>query len=238
MRKYVLRFLSLCIDYVWINAAVVLVDRLFPGVAETVLGQPMSWAARQVLSLILLCVLRFANASLGEWLLAYALAEQPAGQRQWANLLLGTLGFISGIWYLLRLTEPGDGTPFLLMVEHTPLKTAAVALYSALCSWCGVMLLRFQPKAKRYNALLFASALPVTVINVAFSRDALIASIIARAASQGRSLPVEKAEVYARGSVYYAIVLIAVMLVILYFCRERPGVSAGKPLEGSPDSRA
>ncbi|WP_143747858.1 hypothetical protein [Mesorhizobium temperatum] len=97
MRKYVLLFLSLCIDYVWVNAAVVLADRLFPGVAETVLGQPASWAAQQVLSLILLSLVRVANVSVGEWLLSYAQTEQPAGQRQWANLLLGTLGVLSGI---------------------------------------------------------------------------------------------------------------------------------------------
>lgn len=237
MRKYVLAFFSLCIDYVWINAAVVLADRLFPGVAETLLGQPMSWAARQVLSLILLSVARLTNASLGEWLLSYALAEQPEGQRQWANLLLGTLGFMSGIWYLLRLTEPGDGMPFLFMVEDTPPKIGAVALYSALYGWCGAMLLRFEPRAKLYNALLFASVLPLTAINLIFSHDALIASMVARAASQGRSFPVEKAEVYARVSPYYAILLVAVMLAILYFCRERPVASADRSPEGSQNSR-
>ncbi|MER9753428.1 hypothetical protein NKJ46_08220 [Mesorhizobium sp. M0166] len=238
MRKYVLLFLSLCIDYVWVNAAVVLVDRLFPGIAETVLGQPASWAARQVLSLILFSLVRVANVSVGEWLLSYAQTEQPAGQRQWANLLLGTLGVLSGIWYLLRLTGPDDGAPFLFMVEDTPLKTAAVAIYSAVYSWCGVMLLRFEPKAKLCNALLFASVLPLTAINLIFSRDALVASMVARAASQGRSFPVEKAELYARVSIYYAILLVAVMLTILYFCRERPAVSVERSFEGSPGSQA
>ncbi|TIS94405.1 hypothetical protein [Mesorhizobium sp.] len=236
MRKYILLFLSLCIDYVWVNAAVVLADRL--GIAETVLGQPPSWAARQVLSLILLSLVRVANASVGEWLLSYAQTEQPAGQRQWANLLLGTLGVLSGIWYLLHLTEPDDGMPFLFMVEDTLLKTAVIALYSALCSWCGVMLLRFEPKAKLCKALLFASVLPLTAINLIFSHDALIASMVARAASQGRSFPVEKAEVYARVSISYAILVAAVMLAILYFCRERPAVSVERSFEGSPGSQA
>ncbi|MDX8525491.1 hypothetical protein RFM68_13310 [Mesorhizobium sp. MSK_1335] len=217
------------------NAAVVLVDRLFPGIAETVLGQPTSWVARQTLSLVLLGAMRGANASIGEWLLAYAQTEQP-GRRQWANLLLGMLGFASGIWYLLHLTEPGDRTPFLFMVEDTPLKIAAVAIYSAFYSWCGVMLLRFELRAKFYNALLFVSVLPLTAINVTFSRDALVASMVARAASQGRSFPVEKAEVYARASLYYAVVLIAIMLTLLYFCRERPAVE--RPLEGAPGGHA
>lgn len=238
MRKYVLAFFSLCIDYIWMNAAVVLADRLFPGVAQSVLGQPTSWAARQVLSLILLSLARFANASLGEWLLAYAIAERPVGQRQWANLLLGTMGFMSGISYMLRLTEPGDGTPFLFMVEDTPLKAAAVALYSALYAWCGALLLRFEPKAKLYNALLFVSVLPLTIINLAFSHDALIASMVARAASQGRSFPVEKAELYARISVYFAILLVAIMLALLYFCRERTVLSSDRPFEGSPGGAA
>ncbi|WP_167391435.1 hypothetical protein [Mesorhizobium temperatum] len=124
------------------------------------------------------------------------------------------------------------------MVEDTPLKTAAAALYSALYSWCGVMLLRFEPKAKLCNALLFASVLPLTAINLIFSRDALIASMVARAAIEGRSFPVEKAEVYARVSIYYAILLVAVMLAILYFCRERPAVSVERSFEGSPGSQA
>ncbi|WP_217578345.1 hypothetical protein [Mesorhizobium sp. GbtcB19] len=228
MRK--LLFVSLCLDFVWVNAAVVLVVRLFPGIAETVLGQPTSWAARQVLSLILLSLMRVANASIGEWLLAYARTEPP-GRRQWANLLLGTLGFGSGIWYLLQLTEPGDTTPFLFMVENTPLKLAAVAVFSACYSWCGAMLLRFEPRAKFYNVLLFVSIIPLTAINVIFSRDAMIATMVARAASKGRSFPVEKAEAYVRVSLYFTVLLIAIMLTLLYFCRERP--AAERPLEGA-----
>ncbi|RAZ90134.1 hypothetical protein DPM33_14995 [Mesorhizobium hawassense] len=233
MRK--LSFVSLCLDFVWVNAAVVLVDRLFPGIAETVLGQPASWAARQTLSLVLLAAMRGANASIGEWLLGYARTEQP-GRRQWANLLLGTLGFASGIWYLLRLTEPGDATPFLFMVEDTPLKLAAVAIFSACYSWCGAMLLRFEPRAKFYNVLLFVSILPLTAINVIFSRDAMVATMVARAASQGQSFPVEKAEVYIRVSLYFTVLLVAIMLALLYFCRERP--AAEKPLEGAQGGSA
>ncbi|MGX9576409.1 hypothetical protein [Mesorhizobium sp. f-mel] len=238
LRKYVLLFLGLCIDFVWINAAVVLADRLFPGVAEAIIGQPTSWAALTVLTLGLLSLARVANASVGEWLLSYALAEQAARARQWANLLLGTLGFVSGIWYLLRLTEPSDGMPFLFMVEDTPMKIAAVALHSTLYSWCGVMLLRLEPRAKLYNALLFASTLPLAAINQMFSHDALLASIMARANSQGRPFTMEKAELYARLSIYYAILLVVVMLAILYFCRERPAASVERSLEGSPSGRA
>jgi hypothetical protein len=228
-----LLFVSLCIDFVWMNAAVVLVGRL--GLAEALVGHPMSWAARQVISLILLSLARMGNASIGEWLLSYAVAEQPAGRRQWANLLLGTFCFASGIWYVLQLTKPGDATPFLLMVGQTPVKTAAVALYSAFYSWCGAMLLRFEPRAKLYNALLFISILPLTAINLIFSHDALIASMLARAASEGRAFPLEKAELYARASIYFAVLLIAVMLTLLYFCRERPSVES--QLESMPGGR-
>jgi len=59
---------------------------------------------------------------------------------------------------------------------------------------CNAAALRAE--AKFYNALLFVSMLPLTAINVIFSRDAMIATMVARAASQGRSFPVEKAEVY------------------------------------------
>ncbi|BCM16350.1 hypothetical protein [Mesorhizobium sp. J8] len=228
MRK--LLFVSLCLDFIWINSAVVLIDRLFPGIAETLLGQPTSWAARQTVSLVLLAALRGANVSIGEWLLGYARTEPP-GRRQWANLLLGTLGFASGIWYLLRLSEPGDTTPFLFMVENSPLKLAAVAIFSAFYSWCGAVLLRFEPRAKFYNALLFVSILPLTAINVIFSRDAMIATMLARAASRGQSFPLEKAEAYVRVSFYFAVLLVAIMLTLLYFCRERP--VAEKPIEGA-----
>lgn len=231
MRKYVLPFLSFCLDYAWVNAAVVLADRLLPDVGEAVLGQPMSWSVRQLVSLALVALVRLAHASVGEWLLSYPLNEQPEGQRQWANVLLGTLGVLSGIWYALHLTEGDDGMPFLFMVEQTPLKIAAVALYSAVCSWCGAMLLRFTPRAKFYNALLFISFIPLTLINQMFSHDALIASMVARAAREGRTFPLEKAEAYARLGVYYAVVLVAVMLTVLYFCRERPAD------EGAPDRR-
>ncbi|MFD2053891.1 hypothetical protein ACFSQT_12580 [Mesorhizobium calcicola] len=238
MRKYVLAFFSLCIDYVWINAAVVLADRLFPEIVETILGQPMSWAARQVVSLVLLSLARFANASLGEWLLSYALAEKPAGQRQWANLLLGTLGFVSGLWTLLHSTEPGDGVPFLLMVEDSPQKMAAIALYSVLSSWGGVMLLRFTPRAKLYNAVLSFSTLPLAAINQMFSHDALVASILLRSNSTAHPFTMEKAELYARLSIYYAILLVAVQLAILYFCRERPAAAVQGQPEGSPGGQA
>jgi hypothetical protein len=229
-----LLFVSLCIDYIWINAAVALLDRL--GFAEAIIGQPISWAARQLLTLVLLSLARVANASIGEWLLANARAEQPAGRRQWPNLLLGMLCFLSGIWDLLHLTMPGDGMPFLFMVEDTPLKTAAVALYSVFYSLCGMMLLRFEPRAKLCSAVLFISILPLAAINQIFSRDALVASMLARAANQGRAFPLEKAEAYARLSIYFAFVLMAVMLALLYLCRERPAVESG--LESSPGGGA
>jgi hypothetical protein len=222
LRKYVLPFLSFCLDYAWVNAAVVVADRLFPGVGEAVLGQPTTWAARQLVSVILVALVRLANASVGEWLLSYPLNEQPEGQRQWANLLLGTLGVLSGIWFMLRLAEGDDGTPFLFMVEQTPLKNAATALYGAVYGWCGAMLLRFAPRAKFYNALLLISVLLLSAINWMFSHDALVASMVARAARDGRIYPIERAEHYAGVGIYYAIGLIAVMLAILYFCRERP----------------
>lgn len=234
MRKYVLAFFSLCIDYVWINAAVALVERLFPDVVATILGQPTSWAVRQLGTLVLLSLLRVANASLGEWMTSYALAERPAGQRQWPNLLLGTLGFVSAISYLFRFIEDGNGMPFMLMVEDTPLKIGAVALYSALFCWGGIMLVRFAPAAKLYNALMAISAVPLAALNQMFSHDALVASIIAGASNRGHPMTLEKAEVYARLSIYFSILVCAVVLACLYFCRERPADSPDSAPAGAP----
>ncbi|MER8550512.1 hypothetical protein [Mesorhizobium sp. M0684] len=71
-----------------------------------------------------------------------------------------------------------------------------------------------------------------------FSHDALVASIQARADSHGRPFTAEKAAIYAPLSIYYAILLVAVMLAILYFCRERQGTAVGRPLKGQPSCRA
>ncbi|MBN9222791.1 MAG: hypothetical protein J0I79_33080 [Mesorhizobium sp.] len=230
MRKYVVAFFSLCIDAAWISVVIVLANRL--GLAEMLLGQPLSGAACALIITLLLTVARLTNTSLGEWLLAYALDEKPASQRQWPNLVLGTLGFVSGLLSLLHQTAPDYGMPFLFMVEQTPLKIATATLYACLYCLCGMMLLRFAPRAKLYNALLCVSTLPLALINIMFSYDALIGSMMARAESAGRSFPLEKAQVYARVSVYYTILMIVVVLAILYFCRERPIVSTGPSIKG------
>ncbi|WP_136617919.1 MULTISPECIES: hypothetical protein [Mesorhizobium] len=238
MRKYVLPLLGLYLDFVWINAIVVLADRLFPGIAETFLGQPMPVRAQTALSLILIGLARLTNASLGQRLLSYAWSEQPAGQRQWPNLLLGTAGFVSGIGQLKRLTGSGDVVPFLSMFEDTPLMIAAFALYAALYGWCGVALLRFAPGAKLFGALIFASSVLLAGIDFLFSRDVLIARMMMREASKGRPIPLERAEFFLSLSLLYTLVFSGILLVILLFCRERPTAALERPLEGSPGSPA
>lgn len=228
-------FLALYLDFFLISSAVRLADDAFPNVTVSLLGQPMPWPIQIVVALILLTLGRLANISLGERLLCYALAEQPGGRRQWPNLLLGTFGFLSGIWGLLRLAEADDGMPFLFMVEETPLKIAAVALYGALYSWGGVMLLRFEHRAKLYNALVISATLPIAAINQLFSHDALVASIVARE-SRDQPFPPEIAEFFAQLSIIYTVVLVAASLAILYFCRERP--AAERSLEGAPSGGA
>jgi hypothetical protein len=224
LRKYVLPLLSLYLDFVWINAIVVLVYRLVPGVAEIFLGQPPG-RVQTALSLILIGLARVTNASLGQRLLSYARSEKPAGQRQWPNLLLGTAGFVSGIGQLKRLTEPGDGSPFLFMVEDTPLKLIALMLYAALYGWCGVMLLRFAPGAKIYGALIFASSVLLGVISFLFSRDAMIARVMVSQASKGRPLTPGDAEFFLNLAFMSTLVFIGIMLVILLSSRERPAAS-------------
>jgi hypothetical protein len=238
LRKYVLPLLGLYLDFVWIDAIVVLVNWQFPGLAATVLGQPASWSVLMVLSLSLLGLARVANISMGQWLLSYARSEQPAGQRQWPNILLGTVGFVVGIIQLPLAVEPGDGVPFLFMVEDTPLKMAAIALYGALYGWAGVMLLRFMPGAKLYSALMFASGLPLVAINHLFSRDAMVARLMAQAVSHGRSLTPERAEFVLSVAPVFNLLFVGIMLVILLLCRERPTASVDRPLEGSPSGRA
>jgi hypothetical protein len=236
LRKYVLPLLSLYLDFVWIDAIVVLVNWQFPGLAATVLGQPASWGVLLVLSLLLLGLARVANVSLGRWLLSYARSEQPAGQRRWPNILLGTVGFAVGVAQFTRGAEPGgDGVPFLFMEEDTPLKLAAVALYGAFYGWAGVMLLRFAPGAKLYSALMFASGLPLVAINHMFFRDALIAGLMANAARHGRSLTLERADFVLSVAPVFNLVFVAIGLAILLLCRERP---ADRSLAGAPGGNA
>ncbi|MER8429334.1 hypothetical protein [Mesorhizobium caraganae] len=235
MRKFTLPFLGLILDFFWIDAAVGLIDQLFPGIAATILGQSMSWSARIVVSLALLSLARLANLSVGDWLLHYALTEREAGVslRQWPNLLLGTIGFLSAIWQLVQLTQPSNGMPFLFMVEDTPLKMLALALHAAFHGWGGAMLLRFAHRARLFNAVLFSATLPLTAINYLFFRDAMVAAMMVRP-TYGPLRSADQAERIVAFSPIYAVVLVAMLLAILYFCRERPAPAR----QGAPASPA
>ncbi|SIT54535.1 membrane hypothetical protein [Mesorhizobium prunaredense] len=223
MRKYVVPFLSLFLDFIWINAVVGLAIYLVPSLPETAFGGPLPWSAQIVISLVLLSISRLLNLSLGEYLLSYAVAEWEAGVRlrQWPNLLLGTVGVLSGVNELVRGTEPGTGVPFLFMVEETPLKMVAITVYGALFGLGGIMLLRFATGAKLLNGALLASGVFVMAVNILFYHDAMVAAIIARNENQGRLITLEAAE-RAVALSPYGFVLLGVMAAILYFCRERP----------------
>jgi hypothetical protein len=222
MRKYGIPLLSLFLDFLWINTAIGLLIYLLPTLAESVLGGPAPWSAQIVISLILLSVGRLLNLSFGDYLLSNAVAERDAGGklRQWPNLLLGTLGFLSGLKDLVRWTEPGSAVPFLFMVEETPLKIGVLLVYGALYGLGGVLLLRFASGAKLLNGVILAIGAVAMVINVLFYHDAMVAAIIARNENQGREITVEAAEKAVALSPY-GFVLLAVMGVVLYFCRER-----------------
>ena len=226
MRKYVLPLLSLYLDFIVIDAAVGLVAYLAPSFVESLFGEPLPWLAQATISLLLLIVGRFLNVSLGDYLLSYAIAEREAGimLRQWPNVLLGTVGFLSGLKEIVRWTLPGDGMPFLFMVEETPLKLAALITYGALYGLGGIMLLHFTRGAKLLNAALLAFGAAMMAVNLVYFRDTMVAAQINRRLNQGLPAELESAEAVVSNAPIYGGVFFALMFVLLYFCRERPAV--------------
>ncbi|MGX5831617.1 hypothetical protein [Mesorhizobium sp. 43Arga] len=222
MRKYGIPALSLFLDFLWINTAITLTIYLLPTLTEAAFGGPMPLSAQIVVSLVLLSIGRVLNLSLGDYLLSKAVAEWDAGGRlrQWPNLLLGTIGFLSGLKELERWTEAGNGIPFLFMVEETPLKIVVLVIYGTLYGLGGILLLRFAAGAKLLNGALLAVGAVAMAINILFYHDAMVAAIIARNENQGREITVEAAE-RAVALSPYGFVLLGVMAAVLYFCRER-----------------
>lgn len=223
MRKSVLPLLSLYLDFIWINALVGLADHVLPWLSRALFGQPLPWAASIAVSLLLLGIGRMLGVSVGGWLLSWAADERDAGVtlRQWPNLVLGTLAFLSGLKEMVRWVEPGDGLPFLLMVEETPLKIAALMLFGAAVALAGAMLLRFAPGAKLFNAALLAFGAAAFAVNMLFSREAMVAAAMTRRTNQGLPATLEQAEGVVSFTLYAAIALIVVCCVLLSLCRER-----------------
>lgn len=224
MRKSVLPLLSLYLDFIWINALVGLADHVLPWLSQALFGQSLPWAASIAVSLLLLGIGRMLGVSVGGWLLSWAADEREAGVtlRQWPNLVLGTLAFLSGLKEMVRWVEPGNGLPFLLMVEETPLKIAALMLFGAAVALAGIMLLRFMRGARLVNSLLIGFAMAAFAVNMLFSREAMVTAAMTRRANQGLPATLEQAEGVVSFTLYAAIALLAVCCVLLFLCRERP----------------
>lgn len=223
MRKYILPLLGLYLDFICINAAIGLAV-YFVGLAnEELIGTPPPWGAQMLASLLVLSVLRLLHFSIGEWLLAYAVAEREADivNRQWPNLVLGTIGLLSGLKEAVRWTLPGDGMPFLFMVDETPAKVAAVFTFGLLYIAGGAMLLRFAPGAKLFNGILLTFGAVMMAVNLLFFRDAMVAAQVERRLSQGLAPDIEAAEAVVSMAPVYGGVVFALLYLLLYFCRAR-----------------
>lgn len=224
MRKYILPLLSLYLDFLVVDTVVGLFIYLSPFFIENLFGGPLSWPAQISISLLLLIIERFLKVSLGDYLLSYAIAERNAGValRQWPNLVLGTLGFLSGVKEIVRWTLPGDGMPFLFMVEETPFKLAMLMAKGALVVLSGIMLLRFLPGARLLNAALFAFGVAMTTINLLWFRDEMVAAQVNRRLRQGLPADLESAQAVVSTVPIYGGIFFVLLFVLLYFCRERP----------------
>lgn len=227
MSKYIVPLLGLYLDYICIDAVVGLLTYFFGEAIERLIGMPISWAAQASASLLVLILLRLFNLSVGEWLLAYAVAERQSAVRlrQWPNLWLGTIALLSGLKEMVRWTAPGDGMPFLLLVEDTPAKALVLTLYGALYVCAGVLLLRFWPGAKLFTGALLALGAVVMAGNLLFFREAMVFAQLTRRLNQGLPADPQEAESVVAYAPVYGAAVFAVLVAILYFCRERKPIS-------------
>jgi hypothetical protein len=223
MRKYILPLLALYLDFILIDAVVGLVTYFLGEAIETLIGMPVSWAAQASASLLVLILLRLLNLSVGELLLAYAVAERQSGVRlrQWPNLFLGTAMLLSGLKEVVRWSAPGDGMPLLFLVEDTPVKVLVLMLFGALYILSGVMLLRFDPGAKIVNSALLALGAAIMAGNLLFFREAMVAAQLNRRLNQGLAADPQAAESVVAYAPLYGAVFFGALAAILYLCRER-----------------
>jgi len=216
----------------WIDTIVGVAVHFFRADFEKLIGVPISWAVQLSISLLIVIAMRLLSLSIGTWLLAYATAERQRGiaQRQWPNLVLGTLGVWSGLdWIASRLTGPDDGSPFFFMVQDTPLKLVALLLYGAVTLWSGVLLLRFSRGARRFNWVLLGFMVAIMILNLLFFHEAMVLAQVARRMSQGLSTDREAAEAVIMWTPLYGGIAFGLIAFLLYRCREEvePAPSQG-----------
>ncbi|EFG4742164.1 hypothetical protein BM885_005249, partial [Escherichia coli] len=200
MRKYVLRALSLYLDLIWVWTVVGICQYFVGDEIAGALGRAPTWIEEVSVAGLIAAALKLFNLSAGDWLLARAIREDEAGStaRQWPNLLVGTVLFLSGLKEIVRWTLPGDGQPFLFMVEETPLKIMAVATFGLLYIVGGVLVLRFAYGAKALNYALLGIGAIMTAINYLFYRDAIMQALVDRKLAQGLPITLEDAEAAVR----------------------------------------
>lgn len=225
MRKNFLSLLAFYLDFLCADAAITLAYYFVGAAVENIIGFPLDWGWQVGIALTLAALLHGFGLSVGERLLAYAVAEREAGVtlRQWPNLVLGTLGLLSGLKELVRWTAPGTGMPFFLLVEETPFKIAAVTLFGASFGLGGIMLLTFWPRAKLFNAVFYGLGLVGAPLNYLFAYEATVAAQMTRKGNQGLPQTREQAEAIVNMSPWFGLAFVGAMLIVLYFCRERRG---------------
>lgn len=223
MRKYVLRLLPLYLDFIWVWTVIGLVDYLSEGLIGGIFGDENAALGGAVVSLLIAVVLAVINLSIGERLLHYAKWEDERGVkvRQWPNLLLGTILFLSGLKEIVRWIEPGTGIPAFFLVEETPLKIAVLTLFGVANLVGGVMLLGFHRGAKLFNAILLAVATVSGLASYIFFRAEMIAALVARRDNHGLPMDAERAETYISAGPVFFLTFTLLMAALLYFCRER-----------------
>lgn len=128
---------------------------------------------------------------------------------------------------MTRWAAPGEQIPFLFMVEETPFKIVALCIHGALYVLGGVMVLRFAPGARLYNAVLLVFGTAMMTINLVFYRDAMIEAQMVRRLNQGLPVDPEAAEAVVSWAPVAGGAMILLMAVLLWLSRERAPTQAG-----------
>lgn len=175
------------------------------------------------LAALLVLVFRRLNAAPGTWLVAVAGSwwGDPARPRLWPNLLLGTFFVLDGLKQAVRWSQLDAVLPVFGLLETGPLKIAVLLAMGALYIASGAMLLRLAPRARLAGLAALAASAVSLVMSLPVLPEGLARAQAARRAAQG--LPMREGEIESlQAMLPWALGLMGLLLVLLYFASERP----------------
>jgi hypothetical protein len=224
MRRTLIRLLALYIDFIVIGTFVTLGNYAFGVAMGYIPGIGNNWYVEIGASAGLTGLARMLGLSLGEALLDYALdeADSETRRRLWPNLVLGTFLMLDGLKLMVRWSQLDVAVPVFGMVETTAPKVVVLIAMGLVSVVAGAMLLAFRPMSR----IAAAGSLVLSALSLALSWPVLHEAIgrvhVARREAQG--LPIREGEIESVQAMlpFLSAGLLAVAIVLLLLCRERP----------------